>query len=116
MRSSYATGIILFLISGQAMADTKVETRTSVCQGSGNGSTCTTTTKTNDGEDTRSQSKRNAKQDREDAAAAEARDQKWLEFCKPYPRIDNFNVTRMQYAQPGCDLGRTGENEKVAGR
>ena len=40
----------------------------------------------------------------EERAAA---DHKWEEFCKPEKHTDNLGMTRMSYAHPGCDVGRS---------
>ena len=41
--------------------------------------------------------------------AKEARIRKWEEYCKPTGYIDDMGITRVRYAHPGCDLGRSGD-------
>lgn len=38
---------------------------------------------------------------------AQERDKKWLERCKPQGRQDEYGVTRLRYARPGCEFGKT---------
>ena len=38
---------------------------------------------------------------------AQERDKKWLERCKPQGRQDAYGVTRLRYAKPGCEFGKT---------
>jgi hypothetical protein len=115
MRAGSWMALFLFLNCSAAIAETTVSTRSEQCRNSyGGGSVCTTVIKTDDGADARPPSKkRDQEQERQDAEAARFREAKWQEFCKPYPRVDRFNVTRFQYAHSGCDLGRTGENEQL---
>ncbi len=40
------------------------------------------------------------------AAEEAAADAKWLAFCKPTRRYDEYGLTRLAYAQPGCEFGR----------
>jgi hypothetical protein len=42
----------------------------------------------------------------EERAAAEARDQRWVERCRPLIKQDHFGVPRYSYAAPGCEFGR----------
>jgi hypothetical protein len=34
-------------------------------------------------------------------------DRLWLAYCQPRRNVDEFGVTRLSYAQPGCEFGRT---------
>lgn len=36
-----------------------------------------------------------------------ARDRKWLAFCKPVIFTDRYGVSRYNYAEPGCEFGRS---------
>jgi hypothetical protein len=38
---------------------------------------------------------------------AQERDRKWLERCKPVGRQDEYGITRLRYAKPGCEFGKT---------
>lgn len=42
----------------------------------------------------------------QERAAAEARDRRWVERCRPVIRQDAYGVPRYQYAAPGCEYGR----------
>lgn len=43
----------------------------------------------------------------EEVAERDARDAKWLEFCQPKRTVDELGMTRLVYAHPGCEHGRT---------
>ncbi|GAC1421401.1 MAG: hypothetical protein NVSMB6_23080 [Burkholderiaceae bacterium] len=43
----------------------------------------------------------------------EAQDRKWESFCKPRRYIDQYGVTRLQYAHSRCEFGRTEDDDKV---
>jgi hypothetical protein len=43
----------------------------------------------------------------DDRATAAARDQRWVERCRPVVRQDQFGVPRYHYSAPGCEYGRT---------
>jgi hypothetical protein len=36
-----------------------------------------------------------------------AEDARWQEFCKPTRTVDSYGMTRLTYAKPGCDMGRS---------
>jgi hypothetical protein len=42
----------------------------------------------------------------DDIAAAEARDRRWVERCRPVIRQDHFGMPRYSYSAPGCEFGR----------
>jgi len=42
----------------------------------------------------------------EERAAAEARDRRWVERCRPVIREDEFGVRRYVYAARGCEYGQ----------
>lgn len=42
-----------------------------------------------------------------DALEAQGRDDKWVAFCKPIRAVDDEGVTRLRYAHPGCEFGRS---------
>jgi hypothetical protein len=50
---------------------------------------------------------RNLEQEREDEKARRASIEKWEAFCKPTRSYDKEGVTRLIYAQKGCEFGRT---------
>ena len=45
-------------------------------------------------------------QSAEDRAAAEARDRRWVERCRPTIRQDQHGMPRYVYAAQGCEYGR----------
>jgi hypothetical protein len=49
----------------------------------------------------------NAPKDGEAAREAEERDKKWVARCKPTTWQDHYGVTRVRYAKPGCEFGKT---------
>jgi hypothetical protein len=42
----------------------------------------------------------------DDLAAAEARDRRWVERCRPVIRQDHFGMPRYSYSAAGCEFGR----------
>jgi hypothetical protein len=42
----------------------------------------------------------------DDIAAAEARDRRWVERCRPVIRQDHFGMPRYSYSAAGCEFGR----------
>lgn len=34
-------------------------------------------------------------------------DRKWLAVCLPTRHVDDLGITRLAYAKPGCEFGRT---------
>jgi len=50
---------------------------------------------------------RNLEQERLDALAIAKEDAKWEAFCKPSRYVDSFGMTRMHFAQTGCEFGRS---------
>lgn len=42
----------------------------------------------------------------DERAAADARDRRWVERCRPLTRQDRFGMPRYVYAAPGCEFGR----------
>ena len=42
----------------------------------------------------------------EERDAAEARDRRWVERCKPVIRQDRHGMPRYSYGAPGCEYGR----------
>ena len=45
-------------------------------------------------------------QSAEERAAAEARDRRWVERCRPAIRQDQYGMPRYSYAAQGCEYGR----------
>lgn len=33
-------------------------------------------------------------------------DRKWVAFCQPKPHRDEYGVTHLSYAKPGCEFGQ----------
>jgi hypothetical protein len=50
---------------------------------------------------------RNPEQERVDAIALQKEDEKWMAFCKPSFRADEFGVRRASYTLRGCEFGRS---------
>lgn len=50
---------------------------------------------------------RNPEQERQDALALQKEDAKWMAFCKPVFRADEFGVRRATYSAKGCEFGRS---------
>jgi hypothetical protein len=48
---------------------------------------------------------RDPEQERLDAIARQKEDAKWISFCKPVFRPDEYGVRRAFYAQKGCEFG-----------
>ncbi len=46
-----------------------------------------------------------AAQTPEERAAADARDRRWVERCRPVSQRDGFGMQRYRYSQPGCEFG-----------
>jgi hypothetical protein len=111
MKPLYALAIsVAVLTSWSAVAETTVSTTSHSCRYSAYGpSTCTETKTTSNASDSINQKQINAAEDRKYREEKEARIRKWEEFCKPTSFIDDMNITRLRYAHPGCDLGRSGE-------
>jgi hypothetical protein len=42
----------------------------------------------------------------EDRAQAAVNDAAWIDYCQPKANVDNFGVTRLTYAKPGCEFGK----------
>jgi hypothetical protein len=47
------------------------------------------------------------KQAATEAAEQKAKEERWLAFCKPQRVVDNEGVTRLLYAEKGCEFGRS---------
>jgi hypothetical protein len=43
----------------------------------------------------------------DDDDSAEARDRRWVRYCRPVIRPDAYGVPTYHYARPGCEYGRT---------
>ena len=110
MKPLYALAIsAAVLTSWSAVAETTVSTTSRNCRSSAYGpSSCTTTTTTSNGSEPANQKQISAAEDRVNREEKEARIRKWEEFCKPTGFIDDMGITRLRYAHPGCDLGRSG--------
>ncbi len=110
MKPLYALAIsTAVLMSWSAVAETTVSTTSRNCRSSAYGpSSCTTTTTTSNGSEPANQKQMSAAEERVNREEKEARIRKWEEFCKPTGFIDDMGITRLRYAHPGCDLGRSG--------
>ena len=42
----------------------------------------------------------------EEREAAEARDRRWVERCRPLIRQDRYGMPRYSFGAPGCEFGR----------
>jgi len=102
-----ATFAIVFVSSAWAG-----ETSTTVCKPNpGGGSTCTTSSRESLPATPRQLSPAEERQQRD---ARDASIRKWEAYCRPTRRIDKEGVTRLQYAQEGCEFGRSEADEVLA--
>jgi hypothetical protein len=116
MKSLYALAISAAVVaSWSAVAETTVTTTSMSCRGGGYGpQTCTETKTTSSGSDSANQKQLSIAEERAYREAKEARIRKWEEFCKPTGFVDDMGITRLRYAHPGCDLGRSGDGGSLA--
>ena len=110
MKPLYAIAMLsTVLMSWSAVAETTISS-TSCSRGNGYGpGTCVTTTTTGSGSEAASQRQLSQAEEGQLREAKEARIRKWEEYCKPASYIDDMVITRVRYAHPGCDLGRSGD-------
>jgi hypothetical protein len=118
MKPLYAIAMLTtVLMSWSAAAETTVA-KTSCSSSAYGPSTCTTTTATAtataNGSEPASQRQLNLAEEKQLQEAKEARIRKWEEFCKPAGYTDDMGITRVRYAKPGCDLGRSSESGSLA--
>lgn len=117
MKSLYSVAIATaVLMSWSAVAETTVSTTSTSCKRSAYGpSTCTETRTTSSGSSAPANDRpMSDAEERQYREAKEARIRKWEEFCKPTGFVDDMGITRLRYARPGCDLGRSGDGGPVA--
>jgi hypothetical protein len=113
MKPLYAIAMVsTVLMSWSAVAETTVSSTSCSRSAYGPGS-CVTTTTTGSGSEPASQRKLSQAEERQLQEAKEARIRKWEEYCKPTGYIDDMGITRVRYAHPGCDLGRSGDVAQV---
>jgi hypothetical protein len=91
-------------------AETTVTTTSMNCRGT----VCTETRTVSSGSDSANQKQMSVVEERLYREQKEARIRKWEEFCKPTSFIDDMGITRLRYAEKGCDLGRIGDGGPVA--
>jgi hypothetical protein len=111
MKPLYAVAMLsTVLMSWSAVAETTVSS-TSCSRGNAYApGSCVTTTTTGSGSGAAaSQRQLSLAEERQLQEAKEARIRKWEEYCKPTGYIDDMGITRMRYAHPGCDLGRSSD-------
>ena len=96
------------VMSWSAVAETTVSSTRCTQSAYGPGS-CVTTTTTGSGSEAASQRQLSITEEKKLQEAKEARIRKWEEYCKPTGYIDDMGITRVRYAHPGCDLGRSGD-------
>jgi hypothetical protein len=109
MKPLYAiTMLSTVLMSWNAVAETTVSSTTCSRSAYGPGS-CVTTTTTGSGSEAASQRQLTVAEEKKLQEAKEARIRKWEDYCKPAGYIDDMGITRVRYAHPGCDLGRSGD-------
>ncbi|MEA2881931.1 MAG: hypothetical protein QOH32_1187 [Bradyrhizobium sp.] len=111
MKALYVLAIsAAVLTSWGAIADTTVSTTSRSCKNSAYGpAVCTETTVNSSGTEAPRPKEISAAEERLAREEKEARIRKWQDFCKPAGFIDEMGITRLRYAHPGCDLGRSGE-------
>jgi hypothetical protein len=98
------------LTSWGAAADSTVSTTSRSCKNSAYGpAVCTETTVNSSGPEAAKPKEISAAEERLAREEKEARIRKWQDFCKPAGFIDEMGITRLRYAHPGCDLGRSGD-------
>jgi hypothetical protein len=110
MKPLYAIAVLgTVLMSCSAVAETTTSS-TTCSRGNGYGpGTCVTTTTTGSGSEAASQRQLSQAEERQLREAKEARIRKWEDFCKPTGYVDDMGITRVRYAHPGCDLGRSSD-------
>ena len=111
MKSLYALAIsAAVLTSWSAVAETTVSTTSRSCKNSAYGpAVCTETTVNSSVPEPAKPKEINAAEERLAREEKEARIRKWQDFCKPEGFIDEMGITRLRYAHPGCDLGRSSD-------
>lgn len=111
MKPLYALVIsVAVLTSWSAVAETTVSTTARSCKSSAyGGSVCTETTVNSKGAEPASEKPLSAAELQLIREEKEARIRKWQDFCKPAGFIDEMGITRLRYAHPGCDLGRSSD-------
>ena len=116
MKFLYALAIsAAVLTSWSAVAETSVTTTSTSCRGGAYGAqVCTETRSTSNGSDPASQKQLSIVEEQAYREAKEARIRKWEEFCKPTGFVDDMGITRLRYAHPGCDLGRSSDGGSLA--
>lgn len=104
MRTIYAIAMTAaVLMSGNANADSVTSTN---CRRSFyTGTTCSTTTVDTSSSATPRQT--SAAEERKNWEDKQERIRKWEAFCKPTRVTDKEGITRMKYAQEGCEFGRS---------
>jgi hypothetical protein len=109
MKPLYALAIsVAMAISWSALAETTVSTTSRSCKSSAYGAAvCTETTVNSKGSEPVSEKPLSAAEQQLIREEKEARIRKWQDFCKPAGFIDEMGITRLRYAHPGCDLGRS---------
>jgi hypothetical protein len=115
MKPLYAIAMLsTVLMSWSAVAETTVSSTRCSRSAYGPGSCVTTTTTgsgttAGSGSEAASQRQLSLAEEKQLQEAKEARIRKWEEYCKPTGYIDDMGITRVRYAHPGCDLGRSGD-------
>jgi hypothetical protein len=112
MKPLYAIAMLsTALMSWSAVAETTVSSTRCSQSAYGPGSCVTTTTtgSTGSGSEAASQRQLSIAEEKKLQEAKEARIRKWEDYCKPAGYIDDMGITRVRYAHPGCDLGRSGD-------
>jgi hypothetical protein len=109
MKPLYAIAMLsTVLMSWSAVAETTISSTSCSRSAYGPGS-CVTTTTTGSGSEAANQRQLSQSEERQLREAKEARIGKWEDYCKPTGYIDDMGITRVRYAHPGCDLGRSGD-------
>jgi hypothetical protein len=109
MKPLYAIAMLsTVLMSWSAIAETTVSSTRCTQSAYGPGS-CVTTTTTGSGSEPASQRQLSIAEEKKLQEAKEARIRKWEDYCKPTGYTDDMGITRVRYAHPGCDLGRSSD-------
>ena len=111
MKPLYVLAISAAVVtSWSAVAETTMSTTSRSCKNSAYGpAVCTETTVNASAPEPAKPREISAAEERLAREEKEARIQKWQDFCKPAGFIDEMGITRLRYAHPGCDLGRSGD-------
>jgi hypothetical protein len=115
MKPICAAAIISVALVSSAGAQNVTTTSTTTCKDNFyTGHTCTTNGTTGNAPEPESPRQLSKAEERKYWEEKEASIRKSEAYCRPTRHIDKLGVTRLHYAQEGCDVGRTESDEAVA--